>query len=256
MNLNTYDVIYSLGNNCATAEYLRKYNLRKYAGPFDWITSPLKGAPFVCILDHFADFLNFTFLQINPVSNHKASNLVCQHKQTGYLFFHDFFVNQPLMSQIQPVLDKYQRRVSRFENDLKSNKNILLVWYGETGQTLSQTDILFFTRKIKKLYRQNLKFLFIEYNGDDEGSVCLEPEKGVKLYQLPKQKLVYRKEGFLLWDENTIGPLFSTLSLNRSFLQTIRQKFKIFVLRLCSIFIINKIKRHIFIENFVKNNKN
>lgn len=32
-----YDVVYSIGDSCSTALYMKKYLQRKYSGPFDWL---------------------------------------------------------------------------------------------------------------------------------------------------------------------------------------------------------------------------
>ena len=50
-----YEVI-PLGINCAIANYLRLYNLRKHALPFDWIVTPIQSA--IKLIDNdFDDFL-------------------------------------------------------------------------------------------------------------------------------------------------------------------------------------------------------
>ncbi len=38
INKHKYDIIYSLGSNCACALYLNKYALRTTSGPFDWVS--------------------------------------------------------------------------------------------------------------------------------------------------------------------------------------------------------------------------
>lgn len=50
-----YEVI-PLGVNCTIADYLRLYNLRKHALPFDWIVTPIQSA--IKLIDNdFDDFL-------------------------------------------------------------------------------------------------------------------------------------------------------------------------------------------------------
>ena len=102
-----FDVIYSLGKNCACSEYLKKHNLRLKAGPFDWIVSADNYAPFECILDEFNLFSDFSYLKV--ISQYD-NTLKVEHSKTKYLFLHDFFTNSSLSSQINPIHDKYQRR--------------------------------------------------------------------------------------------------------------------------------------------------
>lgn len=83
-----FDVIYSLGRNCACAEYLKKHNLRLKAGPFDWIVSADSYAPFQCVLDEFNLFSDFSYLKV--ISQYD-NTLKVEHSRTKYLFLHDFF---------------------------------------------------------------------------------------------------------------------------------------------------------------------
>ena len=36
---NKYDIVYSIGHDCACSMYLKKHNLRVVSGPLDWLTS-------------------------------------------------------------------------------------------------------------------------------------------------------------------------------------------------------------------------
>ena len=55
---NKFDVVFSIGEDCACTSYLRRCNLQNFSYPFDWLTE----APFEnrinLICDHFDNFLN------------------------------------------------------------------------------------------------------------------------------------------------------------------------------------------------------
>ena len=253
MNKIKYDVIYSIGTNCACAEYLRKYNLRKYAGPLDWITSANINAPFETICTHFQSFLNFTYIVPLEEDSPKACNQICKHVQNGYIFFHDFIAGQNIRLQIPSILAKYTRRVTRFENDLKKGKKVLLVWYAETGSQLPFSKILYYVNSIRQLHTADIHFLFITYTEKGETFSCQIPLEGVSVYQLPEKSLANRKEGYLLWDLKQLDPIFNNLSLKISYWQNLKTKIKALFFRILSVGIVNKKKRHAFVESHVKN---
>lgn len=39
MHNNKFDMIYSIGEDCACSLYMNKLKLRKVSGPFDWLTA-------------------------------------------------------------------------------------------------------------------------------------------------------------------------------------------------------------------------
>ncbi|MDE5055421.1 DUF1796 family putative cysteine peptidase [Niallia taxi] len=53
-----YNAIFSLGDNCIPALKLRQFNLRKFAGPFDWVGSPKLPNVTNLIENNFSNFLN------------------------------------------------------------------------------------------------------------------------------------------------------------------------------------------------------
>lgn len=122
-----FPIIISLGFCCAVASILETHNLRKYAFPFDWIWSPFNG---LCdLLEHdFIDFLNPSYLipQGRGLFNMRYS----------ITFHHDFpvFVNDShevlcanYMDYYEEVLEKYTRRIKRFNEVMHSNKRVILI---------------------------------------------------------------------------------------------------------------------------------
>ena len=51
-----YDIIYSIGSNCACALYLNQNDLRLTSGPFDWITGVDFNTKINFILEEFKGF--------------------------------------------------------------------------------------------------------------------------------------------------------------------------------------------------------
>lgn len=169
------------------------------------------------------------------------------------MFLHDFIPSEPLSRQIPNIQAKYARRSTRFENDLKSGKKVLLVWYAETGSKIPVEEFLAYIQKIRQQYRnQHIHFLFISYTEQDRPS-CQHLLEGVTAYQLPQNSLAQREVNYLLWDINQLKPIFSHLSLKISYRIRLSKQIKALFFRILSIGIINKQKRHTFVENHAKN---
>ena len=61
-----YDIIYSIGRDCACAMYMRKTNLRICSGPFDWLTNASFEKRFEMMLNNFTGFLDKDKLKPMP----------------------------------------------------------------------------------------------------------------------------------------------------------------------------------------------
>ena len=250
-NTQKYDVIYSLGINCACAEYLRKNHLRNKSGPLDWLVSSDNYAPFKTVLDEFKTFLDFSNLSIQKTEE-KQLNIPFLHTKNNYILMHDFFKGESIEKQITPIKQKYIRRITRLLNALSSSKDILFIWYGENGLVLDKNILLPYLQQIKDKYKANIDFLFLFYNGKQNVQrEIISPH--ITFYNLPKEHLALREEGKLLWDKKTIKPIISSLKLKNNkkpLYFTLRET----LYRILSSFIFNKTKRHKFLEDKLRNN--
>lgn len=250
-DIKKYDLICSIGINCACAQYLRKNHLRNKSGPLDWLISSDNYAPFKTILDEFNTFLDFSNLSPQKTEESQV-NINFIHTKNKYVLVHDFFKGETIEKQITSVKQKYTRRITRLLNNLKSSKDILFVWYGENGVVLDKKILLQYLRQIREKYTANIDFLFILYNGNkniDKEVIA----SGITFYNLPKEHLVLREEGNLLWDVDTITPIISSLKLKNNG-KSLYFIFRGVFYRILSAFIFNKIKRHKFIEDKLRNN--
>ena len=162
---NKYDIIYSIGHDCACSMYLRKHNLRTTSGPFDWLTNVSPKKRFELMLNEFDDFMNiddFEFMQKNPeIFNDDACDYY-KNKKNGFYFYHDFPTGVPLQESFPDVAKKYERRIKRFYENIKNKERVLLVWfshYHETPNDEWNDFALKFCNKIDK----NIDFLIIQH---------------------------------------------------------------------------------------------
>ena len=52
-----FDLIFSIGEDCACSSYLRRYNLQDYSYPFDWLTKATFKTRLDLLLNDFQGFL-------------------------------------------------------------------------------------------------------------------------------------------------------------------------------------------------------
>ena len=224
-----YELIYSLGHDCACTIYLNKFGLRSYAGPFDWINTPSAvDADFqtkiMCILNDFNDFLNpmdFQFLPKNPTMFNDERCDYYENIKTGFWFFHDFPVDVPFDDSFPKVKESYQKRISRFYKEIKKNNRILFIWF--SYHFISDNKLLIdLCNKVCKKFDKQIDFLFIEHN---ESLPLGKSKKTVISPNITKYSLYTRKwdlKGKLttLGQEEYCGKIFKQYKL--SFLAKIK----------------------------------
>ena len=77
-----YDIIYSIGRDCACAMYMNNCKIRATSGPFDWLTNASFETRMNLILNDFADFLNPNDIKFLP----KDPNVINDEKNDYYDF--------------------------------------------------------------------------------------------------------------------------------------------------------------------------
>lgn len=125
--IDSKPIVISLGFNCVAADMLRKYKVREFASPFDWIYSSLSGVC-QCIDDKFQDFLNPKYLTVDDSAILNTKYILS--------FFHDFPEepkngrNLPAhnwQDSIEEIAIKYNRRIKRFCETMNSGRTIYLI---------------------------------------------------------------------------------------------------------------------------------
>jgi len=155
-----YDLICSLGGNCAAAHNIAYRNMRFCALPFDWVyikdMSPI-GRLAEMFRNNFAKFClkeNLIELPINPAH---PENVQYQDAYSGYVFANHF--HQTIADGgYEPVKQKIDRRVSRLQDLIRRSKRVLFVlsinFEGDV------TNILKLQSTLRKLY-PNTVFDFV-----------------------------------------------------------------------------------------------
>lgn len=140
--MDVVDTIYiSLGNDCCIAYQLQILGLRKDAYPFDWLNINDISNIGKCLQKDFSNFIDEEYLIVKKVNNNfsyidddwthnenKYDMVNVVHKLYNFNFKHDFKIDFGKINNIQEIKIKYDRRIKRFYDVMKSpNKKILLI---------------------------------------------------------------------------------------------------------------------------------
>jgi hypothetical protein len=112
--------VISIGNHCMAAEILRRFGLRKFSGPFDWIFStPAMTAH--CLSDDFSTLLDPSHFEPVPLDGrrHGPEFNVCHHRFYRDGFGVRFVFNHHDMTQLENA-EYFARCVSRFRDAVKT----------------------------------------------------------------------------------------------------------------------------------------
>ncbi|WP_434717428.1 DUF1796 family putative cysteine peptidase [Lactococcus lactis] len=159
---SSYTNYISLGYFCSIALDLEKLGLRDNSFPFDWCITNFEGINSL-IENKFENLfeIDLLFQSSKNVSHYQNSKYKMQ-------FFHDFNGNTSLSSQLHNVKEKYERRASRFFEEI--TKPTLFIRYisseenDEEGKSKELSYIENNISKINDLYKSfNIKneILFI-----------------------------------------------------------------------------------------------
>ena len=167
---NKFDLIISIGSDCACTSYLRRCNLQYNSYPFDWLTN----APFEnrieLLVNDFKDFMNFDDLEImqKPTQiNADSGHDYYMNKRNNFYFWHDFPAKTSLIDSFQEINEKYKRRIKRLYDEINQSEKILFVWLSHS-KNHNIYEILSEYKKLKDKFNNKDVFLLIIENSEKE----------------------------------------------------------------------------------------
>ncbi len=139
----SYDVVVSLGSWCGVAEELKRHDLRRFSGPFDWVSSPSLSDINRLLRNRFQGFMemeNMKFVNYSKFAVNNDTDLeVVTERQTYIIMdtefniasWHDFPVvpNQSWTADYPSYREKLNRRINRFLEKINNSKFTLFVRY-------------------------------------------------------------------------------------------------------------------------------
>lgn len=169
-----FDLIFSLGEDCACTSYLRRFNLQEYSYPFDWLTKADFFTRMDLLINDFKGFLEKDNLTIVAYSHQKAINKVTddyRDTKTGFYFYHDFDTKIPFDESYLLVKEKYQRRIQRLYRQIQSAQDILIVWWSRDKHQdidkVKQSHALL----LQKFPSKNISMILIEFSTESHQNI-------------------------------------------------------------------------------------
>ena len=162
-----YDLIISLGQNCACTVILREAGLQEYSYPFDWLDSLSFDTQILLLVNGFKNFCNKEDFSIyeNKEKAAFAYNFY-QNKRTGFLFFHDFPKELHFDEAFDTVKQKYERRIKRMYDKIDASKKVLFIRFAQSRFLEDQQIINAYALLSRKFSKQEISFLILENNSE------------------------------------------------------------------------------------------
>lgn len=225
MFTNKFDLVVSMGEDCACAMYLRKCSLRDASYPFDWLCHAAFETRIECLKNNFDGFLekeNMRRLDKPTTGLRDLENDSYEDVNTGFYFYHDFKENVPFDIVFSGVKNKYERRIERLYKNIEKCKKVLFVWWSRDKRV--DVDTILESQKILSDSFHKPIYLLVFENSKQIG----EPE------------LSYLSEFVVVCQADLVGGISTTMGNERVSLPVFNmikkkgvmwQKIKFFVLK-------------------------
>ncbi len=212
---NKYDIIYSIGHDCACSMYLQRNNLRICSGPMDWITGITAPQRFDILINEFPNFLSLQdmeFVHKNPNIFNDDNCDYYKNNRTGLYFYHDFPIGIPISESMPNVVEKYNRRIKRFYDNIKNKQRVLLVWFSHYHET-TDDQWRFFSKQLCKKMHKNIDILVIEHRENQFKPIRIQTARNITRYYL--HTIQYDGHGNIttLGNEKLCNQIFENLAI-------------------------------------------
>ncbi|MBQ3311802.1 hypothetical protein IJG72_06965 [bacterium] len=178
-----YDLIVSIGEDCACSSYLRRCALQNYSYPFDWLTkAPFKNR-IKLLLNNFDGFMDKNNLHKIPKNTIGPVDKKCDYYEdtlNDIYFYHDFRVNHNFDEEYDIVREKFDRRINRLYEEIEKSNQVLFVWWSRDKHIENAILEKAYEDLSVKFKRKNINILVIEY-GDKENVVELKNKHILKM---------------------------------------------------------------------------
>lgn len=147
-----FDVVVSLGYSCQTAEFIKKHGFRFQSHPLDWVITSFDSLV-LFILNEGKNFFEKESLLFNVTYPKHVISKAVMETHYGIYSLHDLVYStddgsgikrfhQVILANYEIAKEKFDRRILRFFNLLKSNKKILFIRLGIERQEAILLDQL------------------------------------------------------------------------------------------------------------------
>lgn len=245
MKKKKYDLIYSIGRDCACAGYLKKNHLRSFSGPFDWLTNAGFEKRFELLLNDFSDFMepkDFKFLPKNPNIFNDPNCDYYENVKTTFYYYHDFPINVPFDQVFDSISEKYSRRIKRFYEKIKTSEKVLLVWFSHYHDTPDEIVVNLCNQFCAKMQKE-IDFLIIEHKNGCSEPIAEKLTANITRYRLHTIVLDSDNNPTTFGDIELCNKIFQNFQLKMPFYLKCKKQFFKIISEIVCICIFNKENR-------------
>ncbi|MFP5108881.1 DUF1796 family putative cysteine peptidase [Neobacillus sp. C211] len=185
----TYDAIYSLGDLCLAALQLRQNNLRPFAGPLDWMSSPSLSSVSSLLKNRFIGYMDLPNLIPSGYATGVDSSephIVVTDMAYQIVSSHDFIADKNTFTNLvtyPEVRAKFDRRIQRFLDKLSNGKRILFIRTEGTFEELLELE-----SALSKLVKNEFHILLVNHTNTKDLIEKDWPVKNVCAIELPNEE--------------------------------------------------------------------
>ena len=210
-----YDIIYSIGRDCACATYMIKAKLRSCSGPFDWLTNAGFEDRFDLLINNFKDFMNISDFEFLPKDPNVFNDPKCDYyknNKTNFFYYHDFPIGVPFNEVFYSIAEKYNRRIQRFYEKINKSNKVLLIWFSHYHNTPDNVVLTLCNKFCEKMGKQ-IDFLIIEHKEGIYQPESYMVSNNITRYFLHTQRKDANGSLTTLGNEELICPIFNKYKL-------------------------------------------
>lgn len=163
-----YDCVFSMGEICFCANYLKALYLRKFSAPFDWIAGASFEERMNFLLNGFENFFNKEDLIYHGKREFPEPCNIYYNTRTHIVFNHDFPLNKTFEEAYPQVVERYNRRITRLYNLLNKAKSALIVYMEKADTSLevpSNERLCFLMEKLNQKFKKtHIDLIYVRHN--------------------------------------------------------------------------------------------
>lgn len=225
-NNHSYDVIFSLGADCACASYMKRHAIRSCSGPFDWLTKAPLETRVELVCNDFSGFMNISDFHYLDNSSLFVSDNGCdcyENSRTGLHFYHDFKANVPFEQAFDEVQAKYLRRIRRFYSAVNESRRVLFLWFAHNHNNFENIER--YHSEIECKFSKKIDVVCIENDSCFDLDKCDRFDFNDRLVYYKLNTMVYDDDGMptTLGRVEACDPLFAAYQLRHQKFNYLRQ---------------------------------
>ena len=219
-----FDLVVSIGEDCACTSYLRRFNLQKNSYPFDWLFgSSFLGRSKILTCD-IANFIKKDDLEFSYEERSISCNAYYNHS-TDITFNHDFKKDIPFDEAYIQVKQKYDRRINRLLKHIEKSENVLVVYIQTPNnkKELSREELLEGYNILKEKFGEKINLLYLYCDSTRNLANCIEVNLNKNVKCIKYDYGAHNVDFPFVVNKKMLLPIFNKLKISNKFITNINK---------------------------------